>query len=136
MTLASMDYKVVKSGSKAYTSLLGSSDFISIFVKDLKLSEKITDFHSVALDKYNFFYSHTTKCYPWIKNIDSIINFFGKELFDILFNEMDRNVLNAKIKIDGISSNNTISRLKHYKSYNYSKVMILHGMTNNKIFFG
>jgi len=135
MILASMGYKVIKSGSRSYTSLLGASDFFEIFVRDFNLKKKIIKSPSTALDKYNFYYSHAVDHYPWLDNYENIKKFFGKKLFDTIFEEMDRNVLNSKIKIDGINSNKTKVRLEHYKEYNYHKVMILHGLTNDKQFF-
>jgi len=135
MVMASMGFKVIKTGNKACTSLMGASDFFLKFVKEFNLDKYLISDPRQALKKFNFYFAHVPKYYPWIEKIDKMKDIFGKEIFNKIFNEMHRNEMNSQIKIIGTSSKKVKTNLKHFMRYEYKKLLIVHGLTqDNKIY--
>jgi len=131
MTVASMGYKIIKTGSGSFTGKMGSADFFLKMVHSFGMNKCLLLNPDNALKKFNFFFSRALIYYPWLSKIHQLKKIFSEQLFNELFENMDRNEMNSKIKIDGISSYNVSERLEHYIYYHYKKVLILHGATEN-----
>jgi len=135
MVMASMGFQVIKTGSKAYTGLMGASDFFLKFIKEFNLDKCLISNPDQALKRFNFYFAYVPKYYPWIKKINKMRNIFGKEIFNKIFDEMHRNEMNSQIKIIGTSSKKVKTNLKHFMRYGYKKLLIIHGLTqDNKMY--
>jgi anthranilate phosphoribosyltransferase len=131
MVMASMGIKVVKTGGKAHTGLMGASDFFLKLVNDFDLDSCLINNPDKALKRFNFYFADVVKYYPWIEKIDKMKDIFGEELFLNIFKNMHRNEMNSEVKIVGMASRNVEKNLNHFMKYGYTKLLIVHGLTKD-----